>query len=188
VFCQIATDIEVDVHARLQEIRWMWEHCVPPDHPTKRAMLAAGADFMLSGYAVLSLCLPAHCVFHGRPPATDRLVGMHRRGRHLPPSVVPISVDHGLFLGGVVTSDTLTGARGLLNHIYQHHGPAEGLRFINRLQRLTTSVSLYGHRRAHTHTGCARPCRGLLSVRGAAVPRVQPTTDRCARGTSRTTV
>ena len=33
----------------------------------------------------------------------------------------------------------------MLNHIYQHHGPRHGLRFLNVVQRLTTSVSLYAY-------------------------------------------
>jgi hypothetical protein len=166
IFFQIAADIHVDVHARLRDIRWTWEHRVPSHHPTKRAMAAAGIDYMFTGYAILSLCMPAQCVFRGRTPATERLVGMYRRARRLPPSTVPIDVDHGLFLGGIVTSDTLTGARGLLNHIYQNHGPAEGLGFVNRLQRLTTSVSLYVRAWVAGHTR-VRP--RLLSVRGSGV-------------------
>lgn len=29
---------------------------------------------------------------------------------------------HGILLGGALTSDALTGSRGLLNHVYQTHG------------------------------------------------------------------
>jgi hypothetical protein len=123
-------------------------------------MAAAGVDYMRTGYAILSLsrcsrrsssiellsvCLPARCVFRGRMPATERLVGLYRRARHLPGRTVPVDVQHGLFLGGLVTSDALTGSHGLLNHIYQHHGPGEGVRFLSRIQRLTTCVSLYAY-------------------------------------------
>lgn len=111
---------------------------------------------------------------HRYDGATSHLVSLYRHARHLPPASVPLCVDYGLFLGGMVTADTLTGCRGLLsftgrkppkqndkmnewmnfqrltvgflwvmNHVYQNHGPAEGLAFVSKLQRLTTCVSLY---------------------------------------------
>ena len=157
---QIAADIDLpSVPARLQSIAprssltplsededlmaRAWNTLVPTDHPLKRALAAAGIDYMSTGYVILSLCLPERCVFRGRSPATARLVRMYLRARGLPPSAMVIDVAHGLYLGGVVTSDALTGSRGLLNHICQHHGPTEGLGFLSRVQRLTTSVSLY---------------------------------------------
>lgn len=145
-FFQIAADIDVDVHARLREIRRRWDtfrtvEC--PDHPLVRNMANADVDYMRTGYCLFSLCLPANCNFRGRPPATDRLVNMYRKARHLRRDAVIVDVRHGCYLGGILTSDTLGGSRGLLNHVYQVHGPTEGLRLLSRVQRLTTCVSLY---------------------------------------------
>jgi hypothetical protein len=147
-FAQIAADIDVpSVHARLAELRRAWDalRADRPDHPLVRATASADVDYLRTGFALFSLCLPADCTFRGREPATARLVNMYRTARRLPKGAVPIDIRHGLFLGGIVTSDTLAGGRGLLNHVYQLHGPAEGVRFLSRLQRLTTIVSLHGY-------------------------------------------
>lgn len=146
VFEQIAVDIDLpSVFFRLQQIRYTWQYEIAPDHPMKQAMAHSNVDYMNTGYAVMSLCLPQSCQFTGRIPATERLVSIYRRSRHLPPRSVPIDVQRGIFVGGVITADTLTGSKGLLNHIYQHHGPQEGIRFLSRVQRLVTCVSLYGY-------------------------------------------
>lgn len=55
--------------------------------------------------------------------------------------------------------ETLTGLRGLLNHIYQNHGPQEGLRFVSRIQRLTTCVGLYGYCPSVGLDDCLLPVR-----------------------------
>ena len=151
IVSQVAIDLP-DVHktgtlARLLQIREDWTafRLHHPDHPTVRAMAIAGVDYNTTGYAVLSLCLPPACVFSGRNTNTNRLVTMYRRARHLPAHMVPIDVRGGLFLGGWLTSDTLTGTHGLLGHIYHHHGPDAGLRFLNAVQRLTTSISMYAY-------------------------------------------
>ena len=147
VFEQIAADIDVvgSLFERLEAIRHSWQFHVDPCHPTKRAMAAANVDYMQSGYAIFSLCLPPGCVFHGQIPATEQLVTLYCKHRHLPRRHLQIDIQAGIFLGGFVTSDTLTGSRGLLNHIYQHHGTQEGIHFLTRIQRLTTSVGLYGY-------------------------------------------
>ena len=179
VFEQIAADIDVSsVFARLEQIQHRWLYEIPADHPMKRAMSAAKVDYMRTGFAILSLCLPSGCQFAGRMPASETLVSLYRRQRRLPPKSVCIDVQRGLYLGqgifqeggypppfqcnfsqneecgstkihpdlgGIITADTLTGSKGLLNHIYQNHGPSEGTRFLSRIQRLTTSVSLYGY-------------------------------------------
>ena len=145
-FQQIAADMDVpSVLERLAQVRRSWTEQVPHDHPTKRAMAASGTDYMSTGYAIMSLCLPERCVFSGPEPATARLVSMYRVARHLPASLIPLDVQYGVFLGGMITADTVTGSRGLLNHIWQNHGPAEGLAFLSRVQRLTTSASLVGY-------------------------------------------
>lgn len=47
VFEQVAADVDLpSVHARLQCIRTLWETRIPGDHPMKRAMAAAGVDYM----------------------------------------------------------------------------------------------------------------------------------------------
>ena len=116
VFEQIAVDIDLpSVIHRLREIEHTWRYEIPHDHAMKQAMAQANVDYMRTGYAILSLCLPGTCQFHGRIPATERLVNLYRRERHLPPKSIPIDIRHGIFLGGVITSDTLTGSKGLLN-------------------------------------------------------------------------
>ena len=152
IFSQVALDLPEPADCggtigRLMRIRHNWDtfRHKNPDHPTVRAFAAAGIDYHTTGYALLSMCVPSNCCFQGRSPNTNRLVTMYRRARCLPASMVPIVVDHGLFLGGWVTSDTLTGMHGLLGHIYHHHGPAAGLRFLDAMQRMTTSVSLYSY-------------------------------------------
>jgi hypothetical protein len=95
-FHQIAADIDLpSVHARLAEVRDAWERAVPGSHPMKRAMAAAGVDYMRTGLALLSLCLPPRSVFRGRAPATARLVAMYMRSRWLPGTYVPLEVAHG---------------------------------------------------------------------------------------------
>ena len=79
-------------------------------------MAAANVNYTRTGYAVMSLCLPEGCMFTGRMPATERLVSLYDKHRRFPRSTVPIEIKHGIFLGGMITSDTLTGSRGLLNH------------------------------------------------------------------------
>lgn len=81
LFAQVAADVDVDLHERLRDIRYQWEHRVRPDHPAKQAMAAAGVDYMRTGFALFSLCLPAGCVFAGRPPATLHLVGAYCQSR-----------------------------------------------------------------------------------------------------------
>lgn len=73
------------------------------------------------------------------------LVGMYCRSRSLPLRHVAVEVRDGLFLAGFMTSDVLTGVRGLLNHIYQNHGKDAGMFFLSAVQRLTTTTSLYGY-------------------------------------------
>ena len=151
VFSQVALDLPDVCHTgtltRLLQIRGTWNafRCSHPDHPTVRALAAAGVDYTTTGYAVLSLCIPPTCCFTGRTANSVRLLTMYRRARHLPAHTLPIVVCNGLFLGGFVTSDTLTGSHGLLGHIYHHHGPAAGLRFIDAVQRITTSISMYAY-------------------------------------------
>lgn len=146
-FEQIAADIDVNVFERLTSIRKAWDDIRRdrPDHPIVRASAAADVDFMRTGLCLFSLCLPSDCFFRGRDPSTIRLVSMYCSARRLPRASVPVDVQRGLFLGGLLTSDTLGGSRGLLNHVYQAHGPAEGTCFLSRIQRLTTCVSLYGY-------------------------------------------
>lgn len=115
-FSQIAVDIDVirvvawrqapdaDLHERLSAAlrRAAGGHTrtVAPTHPPRpshetiprdqarpRLRTAAGIDYMHTGYAVMSLCLPTRCVFRGRPPATLHLVDAYRRSRGLPPLV-----------------------------------------------------------------------------------------------------
>jgi hypothetical protein len=147
-FSQIAADIDVDLHARLAQIRGAWDRfrstAAGAAHPTVRAMAAADVDYGTTGFCLFSLCLPAACDFRGREPATNHLVTIYRRSRGLPGTAVRVDVRDGLFLGGFLTADALTGSRGLLNHVYQSHGPQAGLKFLSRIQRLTTCVSLYG--------------------------------------------
>jgi hypothetical protein len=147
-FSQIAADIDVDLHARLAQIRGAWDRfrstAAGAAHPTVRAMAAADVDYGTTGFCLFSLCLPAACDFRGREPATNHLVTIYRRSRGLPGTAVRVDVRDGLFLGGFLTADVLTGSRGLLNHVYQSHGPQAGLKFLSRIQRLTTCVSLYG--------------------------------------------
>ena len=147
-FSQVVLDLpDPDILSRILRMQGAWNafRCTHPDHPTVRALAAAGIDYATTGYAVLSLCIPPTCCFAGRPANNLRLLTMYRKARHLPAHTLPVTVRNGLFLGGVLTSDTLTGAHGLLGHIYHHHGPAAGLRFIDTMQRLTTSVSMYAY-------------------------------------------
>lgn len=147
-FEQIAADVDVNVFDRLRGIRAAWDElrADQPDHPLVRAAAAAGVDYMRTGFCLFSLCLPPGCHHRGpAEPASGRLVTMYRRARRLPPWTVRVDVRRGLFLGGVITSDTLGGSRGLLNHVYQAHGPAEATRFLSHVQRLTTCVSLHGY-------------------------------------------
>ena len=85
LFQQLAMDLDVPhlLH-RLQEIEYAWYNEVDASHTTKRAMQAAGVDYMRTGYAILSLCLPNDCRFAGRPPSTESLVGIYRTCRRLP--------------------------------------------------------------------------------------------------------
>ena len=174
-FEQIAADIDVDLHFRLAGIRSAWDRMrrERPDHPLVRAAAAAGVDYMRTGYCLFSLCLPAECFFRGREPATARLVTMYRLARRLPPWVVAVDVHRGLFLGGILTSDTLGGSRGLLNHVYQMHGPAEGTRFLSRIQRLTTSVSLYGYCPSVGLDDCFLPVSITAAARAIFADRVE---------------
>ena len=145
-FSQVALDLpDPGILSRILQLRGTWNafRCAHPDHPTVRALAAAGVDYATTGFAVLSLCIPPTCCFTGRAANNTRLLTMYRKARHLPAHTLPVTVHNGLFLGGVVTRDTLMGALGLLGHIYHHHGPAAGLRFIDAMQRLTTSVSMY---------------------------------------------
>ncbi len=175
-FAQIAADIDLpSVHARLAELRRAWDalRADRPDHPLVRATASADVDYLRTGFALFSLCLPADCTFRGREPATARLVAMYRTARRLPKGAVPIDVRNGLFLGGIVTSDTLAGGRGLLNHVYQLHGPAEGVRFLSRLQRLTTVVSLHGYCPSVGLDDCLLPPGVAAMVRDIFRARVQ---------------
>lgn len=67
--------------------------------------------------------LPDTCAFRGRPVATERLVNLYRRARRLPTYTVPVDIQNGLFLGGMVTSDMLTGSHGVLNHMHSVSHP-----------------------------------------------------------------
>ena len=173
-FEQIAADIEVNgsFFERMQEIRTAWYQLVDPPHPMKRAMAAAGVDYMRSGYAIFSLCLPSGCIFRGPIPSTERLVTLYYKHRHIPRQSLGIDVQFGIFLGGVITSDTLTGSRGLLNHIYQHHGPRQGIHFLTSIQRLTTSVSLYGYCPSVSLDDCLLPYDVRASARGIIQEKV----------------
>ena len=65
-FSQIAADIDVDLYGRLvrhacrararthallpaADIREQWDRRVPPDHPAKRSLAAAGVDYLQTG-------------------------------------------------------------------------------------------------------------------------------------------
>lgn len=105
-FEQLAVDIDMpsSLFLRLQQVQDAWHYEVNPHHPMKRAMAAAGIDYMRTGYAIMSLCLPQGCTFLGRMPATERLVTLYGQHRHFPRNTVPIDIQHGVFLGGVITS------------------------------------------------------------------------------------
>ena len=140
VFEQIATDIDVpSVFARLEQIRNRWLYEIPADHPMKRAMSAAKVDYMRTGFAILSLCLPSSCQFAGRMPASETLVSLYRRQRRLPPKSVCIDVQRGLYLGGIITADTLTGSKGLLNYTWNMTGANK------RKEPCNSSSSGHGH-------------------------------------------
>jgi hypothetical protein len=97
-FNQIAADVPVPSTAfTLQRIRRAWD-ALAGDHPTKRALAAAGVDYMRTGYALLSMCLPPACVHEGGQPGAAHLVASYCRARSLPLRTVPIRVQHGLFL------------------------------------------------------------------------------------------
>lgn len=123
IFCQIAADVDVDLHARLARIRAAWDRFrAGPEgaaHHTVRALAVADVDYLETGYCLFSLCLPDACDFRGREPATAHLVAAYRRARGIPATAVAVDIRNGLFLGGFITADALTGSRGLLNHIYR---------------------------------------------------------------------
>ena len=52
-----------DLLLRWQQVQTSWERLcnTEPTHPTVRAFAAARLDYKYSGYALLSLCLPAGC-------------------------------------------------------------------------------------------------------------------------------
>lgn len=152
---QLAADMEHfptfgDLLQRQDQIRTEWDAFQrrQPDHPTVRAMAAAGIDYMDTGYAVFSLCLPATCCYRspgGNPIQSNELLALWHRRRALPRSIAEVVVERGLFLQGWLGSSTLTGRGGLLHHVYLQHGPSAGLSFLDALQRLTTCASLYAY-------------------------------------------
>ncbi len=81
VFCQIASDIDVDLHVRLATIHreWIALRVECTEHPAVRAMAIAGVDYMRTVFCLFSLCLPDGCTFRGREPATSRLKTMYQR-------------------------------------------------------------------------------------------------------------
>jgi len=147
-WCQIAADFNLpSIHDSIHQLRQRWQQFSVrnPNHPLVRLLLATNTDYCMTGYAILSLCLPITCTFLGTMPSTQGLLCKYCRLRYFPVSYIPLDIQNGLFLGGLPTSDSLTGLRGLLNFIYQNHSSREALQTISHIQRLTTSVSIYAY-------------------------------------------
>ena len=177
VFEQLASDMQHfptfgDLLRRRAEIAREWDafRTAQPDHPTVRALTAAGLDYNRTGHALLSLCLPSGCTFLGPTDAAaagpgGRLAAAWHRGRHLPRSSARVEVRRGLYLQGWLNSSVLTGKGGLLLHIYLYHGPRAGLALIDGLQRLTTSASLYRYNQSVGLDDCLLPDDVRLTAR-----------------------
>lgn len=114
VFEQVCADMHHfptfgDLLRRRQEIRTEWDifRRIRPDHPTVRAMAAANVDYNLTGYAIVSLCLPSKCQCNGSTAANANLntiLSLWHRWRSIPKSTAPVVVERGLFLQGWLTS------------------------------------------------------------------------------------
>ena len=71
---QLAADLPLpgafgDLLERWSSIQSKWNtfRAHQASHPMVCAMAAAGVDYMATGYALLSLCLPSNCFFETRP-------------------------------------------------------------------------------------------------------------------------
>ena len=127
---------------------------------------------MDTGYALFSLCLPERCCFEGKPvahglrrgpvdPGDDGAAGVAvSTFAEIARLVHPDQDRLGRVRDGVRHRGRADRHAGTVEpHLsprrpaagrpagpsHQHHGPREALRFINRVQRLTTCVSLYGY-------------------------------------------
>lgn len=172
-------DVESTVH-RLDEIRAQWDRFARghPDHLTVRALAAQGVRYEETGMGVFSMFLPSNCTFVGQPPSSC-LLGQYRQARHLPPGLAAITIRNGCYVQGIITAETLTGSRGLLNHIFQHHGSSdrslgrrgiraavrEATRFVSRIQRMTTCASLYAYCPSIGLDDCLLPARVRTAAR-----------------------
>lgn len=88
---QLVADLSAEGGLADLAARWARVRVERADHPTVRSCAAAGVDFLTTGLAVLSLCLPPTCRFLGRAPATNHLVDVYRVGRRLPAAGVPVA-------------------------------------------------------------------------------------------------
>lgn len=123
---QLLADMDLgSLPASLCQLRNRWERFVltEPMHPLVRSLTAAGRDYMDTGFAIFSLCLPSSCTFRGHKPTNYSMLQGYARQWRIPVRMIPMDIRNGLFLGGMPTSDTLSGVHGLLNHIFQQHGP-----------------------------------------------------------------
>lgn len=168
VFEQMAADIPHfetfgDLRLRQAEIATAWSafQRSEPDHPTVRAMAAAGMDYTRSGFAMLSLCLPSDCHFTGKVSASSgpggRLALAWHRLRGIPSSSSTVVIRNGLFLQGWVNTTVLTGRGGILLHIYLYHGRLAALAFLDALQRFTTCASIYQYNHSVGLDDCLLP-------------------------------
>lgn len=169
---QIVADIELpSLPSALESLRCRWEtfSLLHPEHPLVSRLLAARQDFVETGYAIMSLCLPTSCTFSGNRSSNWAMLCEYARQRRIPTAAIPIDIRMGLFLGGIPTSDTLSGVHGLINHLFQHHGPSAARDFISHVQRLAACASLYGYSPSIGLDDCllTKPIRQQLRERAA---------------------
>ena len=111
-FAQMAVDMDHfpslgDLLLRRRQIKEEWEkfQLRNPHHTTVRSMAASGQDFNLSGYAMLSLCIPPTCCYRSRNARSNRLSGMFHRYRRISPEAAEVEVVNGVFALGPMTLD-----------------------------------------------------------------------------------
>lgn len=180
---QLLADMDLEsLPESLGRLRDRWERfaLTDPDHPLVRSLVATGRDYLSTGFAIFSLCLPPSCTFIGRKPANYTMLSEYARQRRLPVRCIPIDIRQGLFLGGMPTSDTLSGVHGLLNHLFQHHGPRVTVAFISHVQRLASCASLYGYAPSIGLDDCLFNVMDRRLLREKAQVRVQGLSQRKA--------
>lgn len=147
-YSQLLADMDLEsLPASLDRLRRQWETftLTNPSHPLVRSLVATNRNYIDTGFAIFSLCLPSACTFTGRKPVNYPMLSEYARQRRIPVRFIPLEIRRGIFLGGMPTSDTLSGVHGLLNHIFQQHGPQATMQFISHVQRLASCASMYGY-------------------------------------------